>query len=325
MVPKSGGLWRSRADGGFRGTLPAMYRSLIRDQHGVISRAQLLECGRTRHQIAHALTTGELTNLVGSVYRASTHTMTPEALVHGTLLWLGDDGVLIGRAAAWWWGLIAQPPNTLDFSGPRRKLAAPLGTRTHQVYVDTVDRTSYRGIAVLTKPMAALRAAADLEKKRRGAGLTLIDRAIQNGLDHREFIGILKRHRWCTGNALGRYLTDICSDDSESIGERRTAALMSQGGISGWCANYWVPAGEKNYRVDFGFKKQRLAVEFDGFAFHSSPDQFANDRLRYDDLHAAGWSIVHVTWRELHANPHDVVRRIKRALARRPDFGTRSR
>lgn len=296
--------------------MPPNHRDLIREQHGAICRSQLLAAGWTRHRIAHARGSGELVELVGTVYRASTHTVLPETVVHGVLLWLGEGGVLIGQAAAWWWGMLREAPEVLDFSGPRRRISAPSPARVHQVYVDSVDRTTHRGIRVLTQPMAALRAAADLERSRSGAGITLIDRAIQEGLDHREFVGILTRHRYCTGNALGRYITDITSDDSESIGERRTAALMSSAGISGWHQQVWVGAGATSYRVDFAFERERVIVEFDGFAFHSTPERFSTDKRRDDDLRAAGWKVVHITWKQLHASPEDVVRRIKRALGR---------
>jgi len=293
------------------------YRRLLRDQHGVIGRDQLYDCGWSPQRITRALARGDLCRFAGtSVFRSAAHVTTPEALVLGTLRWLGGDGVLIGRAAAWWWGMLREPPEPLDFSGPKRASAPPRGSRLHRVYVDPLDRTVHRDAAVLTKPMAGLRAAADLERTRPGAGLTFIDRAIQQGLDPSEFIGILTRHRCCTGNALGRYLTDITSDRSESIGERRTAALMASAGLTGWRQNVWVATPSASYRLDFAFERERVAVEFDGFAFHGKADRFAADRIRDDDLAAAGWRVVHVTWRALHATPDDVVRRIKRALAR---------
>lgn len=291
--------------------------SLIRDQYGMIERHQLTELGWSRQRIMRALTSRELARFAGnSVFRSSAHAITPEGLVHGALLWLGDQGVLIGQSAAWWWEMLTEPPEVLDFSGPKRTGPVPGGIRLHRVFVDPADRTTHRGIAVQTKPMAAIRAAADLERSKPGSGITFIDRAIQNGLEHTEFIGILTRHRFCTGNALGRYITDITSDESESIGERRTAALMAKAGISGWRQQVWVAAAERSYRVDFAFERERVIVEFDGFAFHGTAESFSRDKARDDDLRAAGWQVIHITWRQIHAAPDDVIRRIKRALAR---------
>lgn len=286
-------------------------------QYGAISRAQLATCGWSGEKIKRSIRSGELIRFAGSaVFRSAAHDATPHMVVHGTSLWLGSSAVLLGRAAAWWWGLLGEPPAVLDFSGPKRRGRGPVGTALHRVYVDAVDRTQLRGVSVLGKEMAALRAAADLELDRAGSGISFIDRAIQTGINPTRFRDVLDRHRFCSGNAVGRYIADVTSDDSESVGERRTAALMSGAGLKGWRQQVPVTAAGRRYRLDFAFEAEKVAVEFDGFAFHHTPERFRRDRARDDDLEAAGWRIVHLTWRDIHATPEEAIWRIRRALAR---------
>lgn len=51
--------------------------------------------------------------------------------------------------------------------------------------------------------------------------------------------------------------------------------------------------------VDFGFPDQRLAVECDGERWHSDPVKEASRDAR---LKAAGWSVLHFTGKQIHAN-----------------------
>lgn len=51
-----------------------------------------------------------------------------------------------------------------------------------------------------------------------------------------------------------------------------------------------VQSGDRNYRIDYVIRGsgQPIAVELDGFAWHGNRDAFTYDRLRQNDLAAAG-------------------------------------
>jgi len=83
-------------------------------------------------------------------------------------------------------------------------------------------------------------------------------------------------------------------------------------GITGWHANYPV----LGYRVDVGFPVQRVAVEIDGWAWHSDSERFRQDRQRQNAMVNAGWRVLRFTWHDLAEQPDAVIDQIRRELAR---------
>ncbi len=59
-----------------------------------------------------------------------------------------------------------------------------------------------------------------------------------------------------------------------------------------------VQSNERNYRVDYAIFGDdiKIAVELDGFEFHGSRHAFSYDRLRQNDLQAAGWTILRFSY-----------------------------
>jgi len=70
----------------------------------------------------------------------------------------------------------------------------------------------------------------------------------------------------------------------------------------------------RGYEVDLLWRAERLVVEVDGFAFHSSRTAFEADRRRDAVLAAAGFRVVRVTWAQLAQEPEALLARIAQAL-----------
>ena len=68
------------------------------------------------------------------------------------------------------------------------------------------------------------------------------------------------------------------------------------------------------YEVDFLWPAERLIVEVDGYAFHSTRTAFERDRLRDADLQARGYRVIRVTWRQLVDESEAVLARLAQAL-----------
>jgi very-short-patch-repair endonuclease len=93
---------------------------------------------------------------------------------------------------------------------------------------------------------------------------------------------------------------------------RHTPPNLRQGQLPGPEVN----AGLQGYEVDFFWRTERLVVEIDGFAFHSSRRSFESDRRRDATLAAAGVRVMRVTWRQLDSEPQALLVRLAQALVR---------
>ncbi|MDY6999413.1 MAG: DUF559 domain-containing protein, partial [Actinomycetota bacterium] len=116
-----------------------------------------------------------------------------------------------------------------------------------------------------------------------------------------------------TGAPRSRLLLQAAAGGARSAAERILHRLLRDAGIGGWKANYRVGG----YRVDVGFPEPRVAIEVDGFAFHSGPEAFEVDRRRQNDIVLLGWQVLRFTWLDLTAYPQRVVASIHAAISAR--------
>lgn len=199
----------------------------------------------------------------------------------------GDGAVLSHRSAAELWELLAprQGPVhvTVPVPGGRKKRD---GIQLHRSpsLPDTAT-TRWHGIAVTTP----VRTLADL---RRTIDPPLFRRALRQA----EFRGMK------TG--------DVPSDRSRSDLERAFLRL---------CRRHRLPMPEVNvevgrYTVDFLWRRERLAVETDGYAAHRGRQAFEDDHARELELHALGYRLRRFTDLQVEHRPRAVARAVAEAL-----------
>jgi len=80
--------------------------------------------------------------------------------------------------------------------------------------------------------------------------------------------------------------------------------------------NDWILLGGKRFKVDCHWPQLRLIVELDGWQGHSTRSAFQDDRARDRALHAAGFSVVHLTWNQLDVEPEEVASDLRQLLLR---------
>ncbi|RDW15945.1 endonuclease domain-containing protein [Oceanobacillus chungangensis] len=92
----------------------------------------------------------------------------------------------------------------------------------------------------------------------------------------------------------------------ESPIERRVYQGLVQHGL------YPVPQYKQGrYRIDLAFPGSLLAIECDGKAYHSSPEQKAHDRKKDRFLRSKGWTVLRFTGTKIHRDLPGVVSKIK--------------
>jgi very-short-patch-repair endonuclease len=118
------------------------------------------------------------------------------------------------------------------------------------------------------------------------------------------------RNKGRYGSPAARRLLQAASDGARSEAERLLVKLLRDNGMTGWKANY--PLG--GYKIDVAFPKQWVAIEVDGWAFHSDPEAFAIDRKRQNAIALLGWQVLRFTWLDLTEYPQRVIAEIRRAI-----------
>jgi hypothetical protein len=71
--------------------------------------------------------------------------------------------------------------------------------------------------------------------------------------------------------------------------------------------------GQIRYRLDSGFRAQRLAIEYDG-RWHDTPEQRERDEERRSNLRGEGWSFLIVTADDLFGQPAVTLTRLATAM-----------
>lgn len=295
------------------------FRRLVAEQAGVIARSQALTVGMTLRQVEIRVQSGDWIRTLPGVYRLATAEPSPEQRLRASALWL-DNGVLTGLGAAWWWKLVEDPPQRWEFqvtNETRRSLQA--GVCVLRRWVDPDDVRTHRGVSVVSKPLAVLRAAVTLERGRRGHGVRLLDRSKQtNAMTAHDLELSFRRNRGTWGTAAMRDLLERTSDRAHSYLERLGAKLLDEAGIRGFTVNLRIRLSTGlSMELDIGFEKRKLAVELDGFRYHSSPESHAIDLKRQNALIQDGWTVLRYGSDVLENEPARFVREIVEALEAR--------
>lgn len=284
----------------------------------MISRAQAIAAGMDRHQVDHRVNCGEWIRVHPGVFRSDLVPRSTEQSLRAAALW-ADYGVLTGLGAAWWWQVTPDPPMKWEFliSGTSGRVCQTR-VRLQRRWVDPTDVTVHRGVLVVTRPLAVLRAAVALEVGRRGHGVRLIDRAKQIGAaTSLELEAAFIRNRGTWGTKAMRELLRRTGDRAHSDLERLGVRLLSEAGIVGFTVNHALTLSSgRVVELDAAFEEQRVGLEFDGFPYHSSMQAQEADALRQNDLIRDGWTILRFPPAELQSHPGRFIQLVRDTLRR---------
>jgi len=281
-------------------------------QNGVVTATEACRYGVSPRQVQHRVRTGKWLRLHPRVYYTLPGEPSAAARIRGAVAWAGQDAVVSGLSAAFWWELIDWTPAATEVTVPcNRSGRCPPTVLVRRAELDPADRALLRGLPITVLPTTVLAAAVLLGT---AEGSRLWDRSLQRRV---RFADLHEAHcrsigRWGTP-AAGQLLT-VAADRAASHAERVTVRLLRQAGITGWLLNSPVRAGDREYIVDVVFPAARVAVEIDGWAWHSGVERFRSDRRRQNALVLAGWTVLRFTWDDLVSRPGRVVAEIRRAV-----------
>lgn len=116
------------------------------------------------------------------------------------------------------------------------------------------------------------------------------------------------------GNGARRRLLIESRAEPWSTAERSAHIEFRRYGLRGWVANHTVVIDGKEYHPDIAFRGVKLAVEIDGFEYHSGRAAFERDRFRQNILVRDGWTVLRFTLAQLVADPRGVVEMVRAVL-----------
>jgi len=288
--------------------------AIATSQRGLVTRDQLLTLGLGRGAIAHRVSGGRLHRLHRGVYLVGHAAVPVLASELAAVLACSPDALLSHRSAAWLWRLARRPDGEIDVTVVGRNGGRRPGVRVHETRaLEPFERAEREGIPVTTPARTLLDLAemVSLRELERALDEARIRRLVRRS----QLTGVLDRRRGRNGAAALSALLDREGDPTltRSEAEERMLALVRAARLPPPQVN--SRAG--GHEVDLLWAAQRLVVEVDGYAYHSSRAAFERDRLRDADLHAAGLQVMRFTWRQLLDGPEAVVARLAAALAHR--------
>jgi very-short-patch-repair endonuclease len=279
-------------------------------QHGVVSRAQLLDAGVSPSAIDTRLRGSRLHPLHRGVYAVGHRALVPLAEEMAAVLACGSGSAVSHRAAAAMQRMLDRRGPLVDVTVARSGRRRP-GLRVHRSRSLTPgDVVMLHGIPVTT-PVRTLLDLAESEPARELE--RAYDEAItQRLVSHSSFAAAIRQAHGRHGSSALRGLLARNAEPTltRSEAEERCLALIREAGLPAPRMN----APVAGYCVDFFWPEDGLIVEVDGYRFHSSRTAFERDRRRDAVLQAAGFRIMRVTWRQLTTESMAVVARLARAI-----------
>jgi very-short-patch-repair endonuclease len=291
-------------------------------QHGILSYGDLLEFGFTPEGINRRVKAGSLVRIYHGVYRLPGAPATWEQKLWAAHKWVGEGAVFSHRSGLLLQQLAGASEHVVEMTA-RRKMRSPdprlivhwsrtdplVGACTvHGLPVTSVPRTIV-DIASVARPWnveAALDHALRFNLVSVPAMWTELERSGGKGRK---------------GSGVVRGLLEDRSDGaarSHSKLEIKLDRLLRTSQLPPCFRQFevmtlvGVPAD-----VDFAWPEVKLAVEADGYKWHSGRKQWQDDMARQNALAEVGWLVLRFSWYDVTQRPGYVIRTIREAYARR--------
>jgi very-short-patch-repair endonuclease len=261
---------------------------LASEQHGILTRSQLLHAGVGPDTIKRWVSAGRLIQIHRGVYALAYIPPSPHARSMAAVLACGPGAVLSHRSAAKLWGLI---PYTGPIEITARTRRRRPGLIVHENKLSERDTTRHWGIPATT----AARTLTDLAGSMDSASLT----------------------RAVNAARINRHLS--LDDLPAKFGQqpKRPTRSAFEDAFRSFCTRHRLPQPEINtivagYEVDAYWPESKLIAELDGEDYHQD---FEADRAKDADLVEAGLRVVRVTWDRLTQQPRREAQRFRKLLA----------
>jgi hypothetical protein len=273
---------------------------IARTQHGLITYRQALECGMTSQTILRRVRQGRLSRVLPSVYCVAG---TAESFLQKAMaaqLWMGGRSAVSHYTAAYLQRLWALEPERVEIATLKARQTRIDGIVVHEVQrLPPEEIGLVKGIPATTAERTVL----DLAPRLSHVALErLVDDAI-----HRRLTSVDRLWeevdrcggRGKAGTAALRRLLETRGPQeaaAESPLEMKLMRLLASCGYPQGIPQYEIwHEGHFIARVDLAYPDKKLAIEADGYRFHSNSFDWHRDQVRFNSLVSVDWRLLRFT------------------------------
>jgi hypothetical protein len=291
--------------------IDALIARLAERQYGLFTRRQAIDLGATGSVIHGRTAAGRWVRVRPAVYRLAG---VPQSWRQRLLAVCLAGARASHLSAAALWRLVGFAPGPMEVIVPPGQRKKFPGMLAHEMSLDRADVavTLYLPTTTPTRTLIDLAATHDPGK---------VEAAFDDAL--RRGITSIPRLRWRLselgsrpGSVLIRSLIEARAGGiPQSVFETKVLRFLRDIGLPSPVCQYEIREGRDLIAVvDFAYPALRLAIEADGYEWHSGLTKWEHDLNRNNRLTGLGWRVIHVAWRALDARQDAVAHQITRAF-----------
>ncbi|MGE2688826.1 DUF559 domain-containing protein [Mycolicibacterium pulveris] len=291
--------------------MPPELRALFATQGGVATSTQILS-QLSRRGMQRLLRTGELVKTYPGVY--SHGPADAFTRLRGLDLRCDEQVAACLGTAAQIYGFDTEHVTDLHVLNPDGHLLRDHGNlKVHRR--QGAPLTSYRGRPLTPPSWTAVEVARGLCRPR---ALATLDAALRSQTcTTDDLLAAAKAQAGRRGIVAVRDLIPLARPEAESPMESEARLVMLDGGLPHPVLQHEIVDRDgRVWRVDFAWLDGRVAVEFDGFDYHSSRESLRRDRQKRAALEEVEWRVLSVVSDDVRRHPDVMVRRIRALLTR---------
>ncbi|MDP1819076.1 MAG: hypothetical protein Q8K58_04180 [Acidimicrobiales bacterium] len=300
--------------------LDAEIARVAREQHALITLAQMRDLGGDRRHLDRRARSGALERVNHTVYRIGGVAPTWESQVLAGVWGAGPGAVASHLTAGALWDLDGfSRAGRPEVSIPRGRHHRSDAVRCHEsTDLDRCTVVARAGIPTTDLPRTLL----DLGRYFRPPRLA---RAVESArrshdLTWGPIVHVLLRHARQGRHGIRRLRTVIAEhgdrdEVTDSDFELLVLALLAEHGIATPVLHHEVWAGDVLIaEVDLAWPERMVAMELNGRVHREEAEVWERDQVKAVELRALGWTVLPFTWRTYAHEPEWLVRRVRDIL-----------
>ncbi len=290
-------------------------------QWGLITLAQVLECGGDRHRAHRRVIAGRWRRIHPGVFLVAGHPIQWETRMMGEVLAAGEGSLASHRSAAVLWDVEGFRPGRPQLSAPRHHRPRGLDARVHEsTDLHLAEPVLRRGIPTTGLVRTLLDVSAVITPAALEHAIDAVLRTTPVEWPDLYSTLVLHSRRGRNGCGFLRAVLDERFGDkvvTDSWFERCVRRLLIDAGLP-------VPVSQHNVydgpvfvgELDLAWPDARVGIELQSKAFHLNATSFERDPRKLNRIRLLGWDVLEFTWAFYVDHPERLCTQVGQALRR---------